>query len=141
MMAAQSVCCWIHFATDFYIRWVLEKPEFPVSLHTHSMLLKNSSAMARPRSGGDNKCPILGREIAYTASNRVIFLSRIAHTNVSGVFQQHHSFAHPDFVEGCSSELFCPRPGRLIAAAMSCWFSRAVQDMPRSIQLLRRHSR
>jgi hypothetical protein len=28
MMAAQSVCCWVHFTTDFCIRWVLEKPEF-----------------------------------------------------------------------------------------------------------------
>ncbi len=30
----------------------------------------------------------LGQAIAYSAPNRVIFLSKVVHTKVSGVFQQ-----------------------------------------------------
>jgi hypothetical protein len=35
----------------------------------------------------------LGQAIAYSASNRVIFLNQLAHNHVNGVFQQHPSFA------------------------------------------------
>jgi hypothetical protein len=37
----------------------------------------------------------VGQAIAYSASNRVIFPGKVAHTQVSGVFQQHPWFAQP----------------------------------------------